>query len=193
MSTDGWRRWTVLLAPLACLVAALLALGWVSSLDGGEKASTAGGSSSVGEQAGDSTAGEDALDGELELSDEVDGALSSLLDGNLEETSGETFLSDVAILADEMAEESPDKVAVVSWEEESDLPELAENVLKAYEGVDGAVLATSGYLDLKGNAWGAVIQGGSDWVDIVLVTTEDGETSTARVARLLPEVSEEEA
>lgn len=192
MSAAGGRRWTVLLAPFICLVAALLALVWISSMEGGDATSAGDGSSPEEGQAGD-TAEEDVLGDELELSDEADSTLSSLLDGDAEETSGETFLADVAALAEQLVEESPDEVAVVSWEEESDLPELAEDVLEAYEEVDGAALATSGYLDLMGNAWGAVVQGGSDWVDIVLVTTEGGTSSTVRVARLLPEVSEEEA
>lgn len=47
-------------------------------------------------------------------------------------------------------------------------------------------LPASGYLDMQGNVWGAIVQGGDAWCDVVLVNTEGGRESTVRVTRLLP-------
>lgn len=191
--TDGrsWRGRAVYLLPLACAAVAALALFWTLGLEGGSSAAD----EREQEEAGGWEDDEDASDDEgstaggvdVETSEEVSGILSSLSSAAAGEATTETFLTDVEELAAEMAESSPDEVAVVSWEEEADLVELAGSVLEAYEDLGDAVLATSGYLDLQGNAWGAVVQGGSSWVDIVIITTEDDETSMARVARLLPE------
>ena len=66
---------------------------------------------------------------------------------------------------------------------------MASRVLNSYQEAPGAVLMTSGYLDLKGNAWGAIVRGGEEWVDIVLIVTAETEPgaedlSSARVVRL---------
>lgn len=191
--TDGrsWRGRAVYLLPLACAAVAALALFWALGLDGGSSAAD----EREQEEAGGLEEDEDASDDEgstadgidVETSEEVSGILSSLSSAAAGEATTETFLTDVEERAEEMAESSSDEVAVVSWEEEAGLVELAGSVLEAYEDLGDAALATSGYLDLQGNAWGAVVQGGSSWVDIVIITTEDDETSTARVVRLLPE------
>lgn len=142
------------------------------------------------------SADDDAADGSGEgdaLSDTADGVLSLFADDAAEEVSGETFLEDIALLAEEEADGSADGVVSVFWEEDATLVELAGSVLSAYSEVDGAVLATSGYLDLQGNAWGAVVQGGESWVDIVLVTTEDDASSTAQIVRLLPDAVDDVA
>lgn len=102
-------------------------------------------------------------------------------------------LSEAALGEGEAAE--PDAAAVpassasVSWAEEGDVVEMASCVLNSYQEVPDAVLMTSGYLDLKGNAWGAIVRGGEEWVDIVLIFTAETEPgaedlSSARVVRL---------
>ncbi len=75
----------------------------------------------------------------------------------------------------------------VTWEEEAGLVEVAGAVLRAYEETGDAMLVTSGYLDLKGTVWSALVQG-AGWVDVVAVRSalDDG-SSTVRVARLLPD------
>ena len=75
--------------------------------------------------------------------------------------------------------------ASVAWSVSDDLVEPASDVIRAYRDMGTATLVTSGYLDLKGNVWGALVQGGTDWVDMVVVTTtEDGGETTVRVVRL---------
>lgn len=87
------------------------------------------------------------------------------------------------------ADAVPASPASVSWTEEGGVVEMASRVLNSYQEVPGAVLMTSGYLDLKGNAWGAIVRGGGEWVDIVLIVTAETEPgaedlSSARVVRL---------
>ena len=77
--------------------------------------------------------------------------------------------------------------ASVEFEERASLPVLAEDVLKAYAHTRTASLVASGYLDLKGNVWGAVLREGTTWCDVLLVTTEDDAVSRVRVTRVLPE------
>ncbi|MDM8302457.1 hypothetical protein [Collinsella tanakaei] len=92
-------------------------------------------------------------------------------------SSPERFLDDL--------DEADDGDASVTWSVSGDLVEPASDVIRAYRDMGTATLVTSGYLDLKGNVWGALAQGGTDWVDMVVVTTtEDGGETTVRVARL---------
>lgn len=92
-------------------------------------------------------------------------------------SSPERFLDDL--------DEAGDGDASVAWSVSGDLVEPASDVIRAYRDMGTATLVTSGYLDLKGNVWGALVQGGTDWVDMVVVTTtEDGGETTVRVARL---------
>lgn len=197
MTRRARRGWAVWLAPLACVAAVLVALFWAGSLIEGGGA--AGEGADVGDAAsadeGSAVDGEDGTDGDGAAEDVDDGALVDLVDRASEAFSGggsvsstETFLADLASAAEAA---DADEVALVAWEKESDLVGLASDVLSTYEGVDDASLVTSGYLDLEGDAWGAVVQGGSSWVDIVVVSTEDDETSTARVVRLVPDSVDE--
>lgn len=92
-------------------------------------------------------------------------------------SSPERFLDDL--------DEAGDGDASVAWSVSGDLVEPASDVIRAYRDMGTATLVTSGYLDLKGNVWGALVQGGTDWVDMVVVTSaEDGGETTVRVARL---------
>lgn len=94
-----------------------------------------------------------------------------------------SFLDDLSLGRTEAKGEGS---ASVFWVGPSDLPTAAEGVLRKYERVPDARLITSGYLDANGNVWGAVVRGGTTWCDLILVSTEDDEESTVRVARLAP-------
>lgn len=77
--------------------------------------------------------------------------------------------------------------AEVSFDVAGGLVAAAEGVLRAYRALPEAQLLTSGYLDLKGNAWGAIVWDGVGWVDIVTISMgKDGAAATVRVARNLP-------
>ena len=106
----------------------------------------------------------------------------------------ESFLDDLDAAAEERraspaapADGSASEVGV-AWSVEAEVDVLAEEVVEQYRGVPGASCAASGYLDLKGDVWGAVIRGGS-WVDVTVSSAldADGTRSTARVVRLLPD------
>lgn len=157
-------RWLPYALPAACAVAALLAFSWAGGAEGGR---ISDGDGVDGIAAGGLETATDRL----------------LRGGEPSPSSRERFLDDLstAVAAGRGREEGG---AVVAWSERSDVPELAATVLSAYRDGGTASLATSGYLDLKGNAWGAVARDSRGWVDIVLVSTADGETSEARVARL---------
>lgn len=118
------------------------------------------------------------LDGEAES-----GAFLERLESLSEAASGE------GEAAEPDAAAVPASSASVSWAEEGDVVEMASCVLNSYQEVPDAILMTSGYLDLKGNAWGAIVRGGEEWVDIVLIVTAETEPgaedlSSARVVRL---------
>lgn len=67
------------------------------------------------------------------------------------------------------------------------MTEAAADLLRAYREVPTAQLALSGYLDIKGNVWGAIVRDGRGWVDMVTVTADAGDASCRlRVARLVP-------
>lgn len=107
-------------------------------------------------------------------------------------SSSTRFLDDLA-----RSEGGDEGAAAVTWERDADVPALAAEVLEAYRTA-GVELATSGYLDLKGNAWGAVLRGGEGWADVVTVAGEGpaaagGERSRARVVRLWPQEGAVEA
>lgn len=99
-----------------------------------------------------------------------------------EESSAGGFLHDLA-----QAPDRGEMVAAVGWDEWRGVPGAAADVLAAYRDEGESELVTSGYLDLKGNAWGALVRGGRRWVDVVSVMADAGEPSSrVRVVRLLP-------
>lgn len=139
------------------------------------------------------------VDGDASTRDEAeaggqDGVLEharALLGAKTRESSTETFLRDLAPnprdqCAGTATSDGEGATDALYWVEEGDLPVVAENVLRAYADTGEARLATSGYLDMQGNVWGAIVQGGDAWCDVVVVNTEDGRESAVRVARLLP-------
>ena len=67
------------------------------------------------------------------------------------------------------------------------MTEAAADLLRIYREVPTAQLALSGYLDIKGNVWGAIVRG---WVDMVTVAADAGDASCRlRAVRLVPQAS----
>ncbi|MDY2777444.1 MAG: hypothetical protein SOU51_03615 [Collinsella sp.] len=72
------------------------------------------------------------------------------------------------------------------WESGGGLVSAAEDILAAYRSNGSFELVSSGYLDMFGNAWGAIVCDGDRRVDLVLVTTDEADAdSVVRVVRLL--------
>ena len=68
------------------------------------------------------------------------------------------------------------------------MTEAAADMLRAYREVPTAQLALSGYLDIKGNVWGAIVRDGRGWVDMVTVAADTGDASCRlRAVRLAPQ------
>ena len=76
----------------------------------------------------------------------------------------------------------------LAWSEDRPMTEAAEDMLRAYREVPTAQLALSGYLDIKGNVWGAIVRDGRGWVDMVTVAADTGDASCRlRAVRLVPQ------
>lgn len=122
--------------------------------------------------------------GAAEYSEVFEKALSAETTGS----SFQAFLGDLASaepqrLSGDAA--SPAGSCAVAWEAAGDLPDNAAELLQAYAGVSDAQLLTSGYLDLFGIAWGAVLRLDVETIDIATaVCDEGGETTELRVVRL---------
>lgn len=80
--------------------------------------------------------------------------------------------------------------ARLAWAEDRPMTEAAADLLRAYREVPTAQLALSGYLDIKGNVWGAIVRDGRGWVDMVTVAADAGDASCRlRVIRLTPQIT----
>ena len=144
----------------------------------------AGGSDGVGDDGGTDKEGgtDDAGTGGTNGNDLQH--IWGLLDGPGKESSARSFLEDLP-QGEGGRDDGDATTAIVYWTERGDLPVAAERVLDAYADVGGVILGASGYLDMYGNVWGALVRRGDVWCDVVLVGTEDGEQSVVRVARVL--------
>ena len=144
----------------------------------------AGGSDGVGDDGGTDKEGgtDDAGTGGTNGNDLQ--RIWGLLDGPGQESSARSFLEDLP-QGEGGRDDGDATTAIVYWTERGDLPVAAERVLDAYADVGGVILGASGYLDMYGNVWGALVRRGDAWCDVVLVSTEDGEQSVVRVARVL--------
>ena len=79
----------------------------------------------------------------------------------------------------------------LAWSEDRPMTEAAADLLRAYREVPTAQLALSGYLDIKGNVWGAIVLDGRGWVDMVTVAADAGDASCRlRAVRLVPQTTE---
>ena len=68
------------------------------------------------------------------------------------------------------------------------MTEAAADLLRTYREVPTAQLALSGYLDIKGNVWGAIVRDGRGWVD--MVTDAADASCHLRAVRLVPQTTE---
>ena len=83
-------------------------------------------------------------------------------------------------------QDAPEKASTsVSWKESRGIVEAASGVLEVYREVESVDLVTSGYVDLAGNVWAALLSDGKGWVDMVTIEAgENDEGSTVTVVRL---------
>lgn len=183
------RRRAVLIALAALLVGALGLALLVEKLgpsgtDAPDEVPTAHGSGATASSSGSDREGGDAPSADAN----AEGDRAHEGDGGETAVDAGSFLN---VLARRTAQADGDGAdIVVSWSEASGVPALAEAVLAAYRD-DGAVaLMASGYLDLSGNAWAALLWDGSRWVDVVSVVSS-GEGTTVRIVRMLPAPGEE--
>ena len=90
------------------------------------------------------------------------------------------------ILEQDDAQSTSEKASTsVSWRESRDIVEAASGVLEVYREVESVDLVTSGYVDLAGNVWAALLSDGKGWVDMVTIEAgENDEGSTVMVVRL---------
>lgn len=66
------------------------------------------------------------------------------------------------------------------------IEQVAQNLLQHYQEQQNCILAGSGWIDLTGNTWGCLVQGGR-WVDVCLVQAADvteGKYAKVEVIRL---------
>lgn len=167
-------RW---LAPALCLICTACAL-WL----GAALPSKITSESALAQQSGPSAAWVDRAPGEESDNSERD---SREDEGVVPMEAGVIDTGSFLAELDRDASTQADGEASCVWTSAQPINELAADVLRAYQGVSGARLMTSGYLDLKGNAWGAIVLDECGWVDIVTVVAEEGnEASTARVTRI---------
>ena len=142
----------------------------------GERASSGEGSADTSARAddvgeGDAAYGQDSLLGRSGAGEEEAGA-------------GDSHASTAASLLAELDRLSADREAVELRMDEGLVP-AARSVLQVYQGVEGARLYSSGYLDLKGNAWGAIVQARSGCIDVVTIAAlEEDSASTVRAVRM---------
>lgn len=184
----GIRPGFVLLL-VTCLTVAIAAARWgIDGLGGGAGAETGGTASSVATGDGDAaTTGDGPASGDASPGGGPSGGASASRpsrDG--------AFLDALAREAAE-ADLARDGVAArQAWTEDRSLPEAAADVLRAYADEPTARLAMSGYLDIKGDVWGAIVQDARGWVDMVSCTAgEDDASCDVSIVRLMPQVRED--
>ena len=151
--------------PVGCALLALATVLWMSDRSPDEVGASASTSLEV-------------PDG---VSNEVAEALTS---SSAAPSSVDAFIGDLESAGGDARE--GDAVRVLSWSDEQDLPATAEKALCAYRDHGAVTLMSSGYLDLAGNVWAALLRHDSGAVDIMTVSTGDGRSSEVRVARLEP-------
>ena len=68
------------------------------------------------------------------------------------------------------------------------MTEAAADMLRAYREIPAAHLAMSGYIDIKGDLWGAIVRDDRGWVDMLTVAANEGDASCRlRAVRLVPQ------
>ena len=117
------------------------------------------------------------------------GGVASAADGGASTTT-QTFLQSLDAQAGTVSEPSGDSAiaARLAWSEGRPMTEAAADMLRAYREIPTAHLALSGYIDIKGNLWGAVVRDDRGWVDMVTVAADEGDASCRlRAVRLVPQ------
>lgn len=172
-------RWLVYAVPLTCATIALGAtmLPRRAPSDRSEGALSAGGVNGRGMWSG--SLGEGGEDSSLTLD-----ALSGLMNQDSHASSVGTFLADLRA-----ANRGASATWAVEWDAQEALPVAAKDTLDRYAAAGGASLVMSGYVDLAGDVWCALVQGGAEWCDLVLTSAREGDRSTVRVVRMWPEGS----
>lgn len=176
--TGGMRgRWLVYAVPLACATVALgaIALPRRAPSVPAEGGASANGASSQGMWSGLPGEGEKGPGLTLD-------ALSGLMAQDSHVSSVRTFLADLSA-----ADRGASATWAVEWDTREALPVAAKEALDRYAAAGGASLVMSGYVDLAGDVWCALVQGGAEWCDLVLTSAREGDQSTVRVVRMWPE------
>ncbi len=147
-----------------------------------ERASSGEGSADTSARADDAGGGDATYD--------QDSLLGRSGAGEEEAGTGDSHASTAASLLAELDRLSADREAeegqvAVELRMDEGLVPAACSVLQVYQGVEGARLYSSGYLDLKGNAWGAIVQARSGCIDVVTIAAlEEDSASTVRAVRM---------
>lgn len=167
---EGERPIGVLLV-VACLTVAIAAVLWGLNVARQQRPGTAsdlGSDSAVASQ-----------EDEMRDADDSDVAITA-----------QTFLRTLDKRSDTVTD-SPEGNAIavrLAWSEDRPMTGAAADMLRAYREVPTAQLALSGYLDIKGNVWGAIVRDGRGWVDMVTVAADTGDASCRlRAVRLVPQ------
>lgn len=179
--TDARRNWKAYIAPIFCITAVLLLL---FAICGGRDSGTP----ERGEDAADIPVENLAQNESSELDEQTQHVVESISSGEIDEveqSSSEVFLDDLDQLS--LSQNETGGVVAVAWTERDALPAVAERVLGPYRDAGSVKLVSAGYVDMKGRVWAALLQGGSEWIDVVAVSTEDDMVSEVRVARLTGE------
>lgn len=70
---------------------------------------------------------------------------------------------------------------------DKNLIDCVTEVLKAYEQIDTLSVEVSGYLDLFGDVWGCLIRNETQWIDVMLVESDEyDEHSYLSIVRIRP-------
>lgn len=121
---------------------------------------------------------EDGRDSQAHSGQGLSAALEGLQGHRGKKSDAEHWLEDL--------DGSTEASTAVEWVENRGMVRVASALLKRYERLDSAVLETQGYLDLKGNVWGAIVSDRKGWVDMVTVmSNEADDEATVRVVRLV--------
>ena len=102
----------------------------------------------------------------------------------------QTFLQSLDTQAGTAPEPSGDSAiaARLAWSEDRPMTEAAADMLRAYREMSTAHLVLSGYIDIKGNLWGAIVRDDRGWVDMITVAADEGDASCRlRAVRLVPQ------
>lgn len=174
------RRIVLCGIPVVLFMIALVVLLWmvdhISQSQPGERVSEGSGVVSAPDAAQEWGLSEVGAD------DRVAEAARDAREAEARSSSCSSFLED---LDEDARHGSASSVDAVTWTEQSGLVDAATGVLERYRDMPGVSLEAAGYLDLHGNAWGALLSDDASWVDVVTVSAQvDDACSEVRVARM---------